>query len=76
MKLYIKQKVFTIADRYEIFDENKQSIFVKAKLFLLAKLPCMTKNSRSLSDEQKLFRLLSEYHIYNGASLIAIIKEN
>ena len=77
MKLYIKQKVFTIADRSEIFDENKQSIFfVEAKLFSLgAKITMYDKEQQEVYRiEQKLFRLLSEYHIYNGASLIAIIK--
>ncbi|MGI6050191.1 MAG: LURP-one-related/scramblase family protein [Acetivibrionales bacterium] len=77
-RLYIKQKVFSIRDRYSIFDEQGQPVFnVEGKIFSFgAKIHLYdAAGMELLYIEQKLFRFLPEYHIYSGNTLIAVIKK-
>lgn len=78
-KLYIKQKVFSIGDRYNIFNEAGQPIFtVQGEIFTFgAKIHLYDATGAELYFiEQKLFRFLPEYHVYSGNTLSAIIKKD
>ena len=78
IKLYIKQKVFPIGDKYSIFNEEQQPVFsVSSEIFTFgAKIHLYDVAGLELFFiQQKLFKFLPEYHIYNGDSLRAIIKK-
>jgi len=78
VKLYIKQKVFSIGDKYNIFNEEGQTVFtVQSEIFTFgAKIHLYdATGSEVYYIEQKLFRFLPEYHIYSGNTLCAIIKK-
>lgn len=77
-RLYIKQKVFSIGDRYNILNEVGQPVFtVTGEIFTFgAKIHLYDATGSEICYiEQKLFRLLPEYHVYNGNILSAIIKK-
>ncbi|HOP71846.1 MAG TPA: LURP-one-related family protein [Thermoclostridium caenicola] len=78
MVLYIRQKVFTLGDKYHVYNENLQPVFtVQGRLFSLgAKIHVYDMTGQELYFiSQKLFRFLPEYHIYTGDLLCAIIKK-
>ncbi|NMA65225.1 MAG: hypothetical protein GX957_03155 [Clostridiaceae bacterium] len=78
IKLYIKQKVFSIGDKYSITNELGQPVFyVQGEIFTFgAKIHLYDVTGAELYFiQQKLFRFLPEYHIYNGSSLSAIVKK-
>lgn len=78
MKLYIKQKLFSIGDKYNIYNERQEPIFkVWSEIFAFgAKVHLLDQLDKELFYiEQKLFKFLPEYHIYNGNSLCAVIKK-
>lgn len=78
MKLYIKQKVFSIGDSYNILDENGNAVFfVKSELFTLAaKLHLNDAAGNELYYiKKKITLFLSKYEIYQGNSLCAVISQ-
>ncbi|MGI6622010.1 MAG: LURP-one-related/scramblase family protein [Acetivibrionales bacterium] len=77
-KLYIKQKVFSFGDKYNIFNEAGQTVFtVQGEVFTFgAKIHLFDATGTEIFYiEQKLFKFLPEYHIYRGETLSAIIKK-
>ena len=77
-KLYIKQKVFSFGDKYNIFNEAGQPVFtVQGEVFTFgAKIHLYDATGAEIFFiQQKLFRFLPEYHIYSGNTLRAIIKK-
>ena len=78
MNLYIQQRVFSIGDRYSIFNENEQTVYtVQSELFAFgAKLHLLDTSGQELYYiERKLFRFLPEYHIYKDDTLYAVLKK-
>ncbi|HHY65386.1 MAG TPA: hypothetical protein GX501_10105 [Clostridiaceae bacterium] len=78
IKLYIKQKVFTIGDKYNIFNEQGQVEFtVQGEIFTFgAKIHIYDATGVEVYYiEQKLFRFLPEYNIYSGNNLVATVKK-
>ncbi len=76
--LYIRQKVFSIGDRYNILNEAGQPVFsVESEIFTFgAKIHLLdTTGAELYFIQQKLFKFLPEYHIYNGDLLCAVIKK-
>ncbi len=79
MKYYIKEKVFSIGDKFNIFDEDENTLFkVEGKVFSLGnKLRIYDAyNNEAAYIEQKLFKFLPEYHIYMNDVQVAKIKKN
>ncbi len=78
VRLYIKQKVFSIGDKYSIMNEAGQPVFsVGSEIFTFgAKIHLYDVTGTELFFiQQKLFKFLPEYHIYNADTLAAIIKK-
>ena len=78
VKLYIRQKVFSIGDRYSIMNEEGQPVFtVESEIFTFgAKIHLYDVTGQELYFiQQKLFRFLPEYHIYNDSLHCATIKK-
>lgn len=78
IKLYIRQKVFSIGDRYNIVNENGQPVFsVESEIFTFgAKIHLYDVTGQELYFiQQKLFKFLPEYNIYTGDSHCATIKK-
>ena len=78
MKLYIKQRVFSFRDKYDIYDENQNTIYyVESKLFsFLAKINLFNHMGEVEYSIKQNFRFfLSEYEIYKGNELYATIKQ-
>ena len=76
MKLYIKQKVFTIKDKFTVKDEaGNDKYFVEGKLLSLGKkfyIYNMEKEEVAYI-EQKLMNLLPKFFVYVGGEKIAEI---
>ena len=78
MKLYIKQRVFSIGDKYNIYDEREQLIYhVKsqlisfgAKLFLMDEREC-----EQYFIKQRITFFLNQYEIYKGNQLCATVQQ-
>lgn len=78
MKYLVRQRLFTFNDSFYITNEQKRPVFqIEGKIFSLGnKLNIYDMNGNKLIYiEQKLFRFLSEYEIYQGNRLIASIKK-
>lgn len=78
MILYIKQKVFSIGDKYNVFNESLQPVFaVSSEVFTFgAKIHVYDLIGNELYFiQQKLFRFLPEYHIFNPSGPCATIKK-
>lgn len=77
MNLYIKQKVFSWNDRYQVYNENGQPVFeVEGELFSWgAKIHLYQNNHELFYIQQKLMRFLPEYEIYAGEQLCARVKK-
>lgn len=78
MKLYIKQKIFSFKDRYDIYDENQNiAYYVEGKMFaFLDKISMYGANHQLEYFIQRKFSwFLSEYEIYNNNKLCARIKQ-
>lgn len=77
MKYIIRQKIWSIKDRFSIKDEfENDRFFVESKLLTLG-------NKLFLQDaygnqlfyiEQKLFKIMPVYEIYSGDQLFAVLK--
>ncbi len=78
MKYLIEEKIFSIADKFTIMDENRNPIFnVEGKVFTLGnKLRIFDLNGRELSYiEQELFKLLAEYQIFQEGKKVGRVKK-
>ncbi len=78
MILYIKRKVFSFTDTYNVFDENLQPIYKVESEFLalLSKIHLYDMFNRELYFIKKRFSfMLAEYEIYKGDTLHAIVKQ-
>ena len=80
MKFYIKQKVISLKDRFNVYDENQNVKYtVKGKYFsLLNKLKLLDEHEELIYHaEKKLFRLLPKYIIFdtNHTQLATIKKQ-
>lgn len=76
MKLYIKQKIFAITDRYNIFSSDESLAFnVKSEFFSIgAKFwLCNLEGEELFFIKQKLMSFLPQYEIYKGEHLCAVI---
>lgn len=78
MKLYIKQRIFSFKDKYDIYDENENLVYyVDSQLFsMVAKLRLLDAQERELFFIRGKFRfLLSEYDIEANGELCATIHQ-
>lgn len=78
MILYIKQKIFSFADSYNVFDESLQPIYkVNSELLVfLSKIHLCDMFGNELFFIKKRFAfMLAEYEIYKGETLYAEIKQ-
>ncbi len=79
MKFYIKQKVFSFGDSFNIYDENgREAFYVQGRVFSLGKKLNLYDNQSNelIYMEQKLFKLMPTYDIYASNRLMATIKKN
>lgn len=77
MTLYIKQKLFSLGDKYEILDEYQNPVyFAKGKLFTVGnKIQlCDTQEREVLFLKQRLMKLLPVFEICQGDNLFATVK--
>ena len=79
MKLYIKQKVFSWAAKFNITDENGEERYsVRGEVFTLAKkLHVFDPSGEEVAlVQQKLLSLLPRFYVYvNGQQIAEIVKE-
>ncbi len=78
MTLYIRQKFFSIGDKFNITDPNGENVFeVQGQLFSFgAKLRLYDMLGRELYYvEQKVFRFLPQYYIYEQGRQCAVINK-
>ena len=78
MRYLIREKIFTIADKFTIEDEYENPQYeVVGEVFTFGnKLRLYDMNGRELIYiEQKLFRFLPEYYIYENGNSVARIKK-
>lgn len=78
MNFYIKEKIFSIGDKFSITDVSGNDVFkVEGKIFSLGnKLRIYdTNNNEIVYIEQKLFKLLPEYSIYLNGNYAAKVKK-
>lgn len=76
---YMKQKVFSIGEKYNIMDENQHIIYhVKGKVFSIKNKLDMFKGDELIYHlERKLFRFLPEYTLFSpDGNVVATIKKN
>ncbi len=76
---YLKQKVFSLTDRYKVFDENQNIIFyVKSKIFsIFNKMKFIDQSSDAViyHFKRKLFRIMPIYEMIDpDMSVIATVK--
>ncbi|MCA1595881.1 MAG: LURP-one-related family protein [Chloroflexi bacterium] len=78
MQYQIKQRVFSIGDRYDITNEQGQPAFeVRSHLFAMGhKLDLLdTAGNLVAQIQQRVLSLTSEYDIYRGGQVTAIVKK-
>lgn len=78
MRLIIKQKVFSIGDKYNIYDEYQNPYFVVgSEIFTFgAKIRLYDLyNNELYYIEQKVFKLMPEYNIYERGNYCARVKK-
>jgi uncharacterized protein YxjI len=78
-QFYMKQKVFSFGEKYNIFDENQNVIYhVKGQVFSIRNKMDMYKDEKHLFHfERKLFRFLPEYTLFTPeGDVVATIKKN
>lgn len=65
--LYLKQKVFTWGDKYNVFDSNQNIIYhIKGKVFSLRNKMDMFKNDQFIYHmERKLFHFMPHFTLFN-----------
>jgi len=78
MNFYIKEKIFSIGDKFNIQDASGIDVFtVEGKVFSIGnKLRIYDMDSNEIVYiEQKLFKLLPEYNIYLNGNYAARVKK-
>ena len=79
MKLYMKQKVFSIGDQFTIWDANgNDRYYVQGEIFTLGKkLHVNDTSAREVAFvKRELFTILPTFHVYkNGTEIAKIYKE-
>mgnify|MGYP001015040508 CR=1 FL=1 len=78
MKLYLKQRVFSLGDKYDIYDANERVVFhVKSELFTLgAKLYLCDNNGQELYYIRgRITLFLAKYEIYKDNILCGTINQ-
>lgn len=78
MKLYIKQRIFSLGDKYDVYDANEDVIFdVQSELFTIgAKLHLFdTRGQELYYIKKKLTFMLAQYEIYQNDLLCATISQ-
>lgn len=78
MTLYLKQRIFTISDKYSIFDENEDPVFNVEKQFfsIPSRFIISDINGNELFVLKKNFTLfLASYDIYKGYYLCASVQK-
>lgn len=76
MKLYIKQKVFSIGDKYNVYDANENLVFkIQGEIFTLtSKMHLLDTMERELFFIRKRITLfLANYEIYQNNMLTATV---
>ncbi len=80
MRFYIKQKVFSIGDKFNVFDENQNVIYrVEGKVFSISnRLAFIDQNETVLYNAQrKVFSFLPQYFIYDRSERqVSMIKRH
>lgn len=79
MKYFVRQKIFSFRDSFTIRNEYEEDCFkVYGRVFSFGnKLYLTDMQDRELFYiEQKLFRFLPEYSIYENGSIVAQVKKN
>ena len=78
MKLYIKQKVFALTDKYNVYDEQGNIYYKVERGFmgLTAKLHLYDLAGNELYYiHRKLTMMLARYEIFKGNQLCAIVQQ-
>jgi uncharacterized protein YxjI len=78
MELYIKQRVFSLGDKYDVFNEMQQPVFhVQGEIFSWgAKIHLYDMMGNELFYiKQKVFAFLPEYSVFQGETQCARIKK-
>lgn len=78
MKLYIKQRVFSWTDTYDVYDENQTAkYFVKAKLFSIGhQIHIYSQQDNELGMiKQELFSFLPAFSIEIGGRIVGNIQK-
>jgi len=76
MYLYIQQKVFSIGDKYNIFDANQEPVYaVESEIFTFgARIHLYNlAGYEEFGIYQKVFRFMPEYEICKGDTLYAVV---
>ena len=74
---YIKQKIFTITDRYFIYDQHQQPIYeVKGKFFTIGDELTLTdlQGEELFRIKQRVMSLFGAYDVYKQSKVCATIK--
>lgn len=79
MQLYIKQKVFSLKDRFTVFDENETPrYYVEGKFFSIGKKLTVTDEygQEAAYIQQKVLTFKPRFFVYvNGEQVAEIVKE-
>jgi uncharacterized protein YxjI len=78
MKLYIKQRIFSFGDKYDVLDADENVVFdVESELFTFgSKLHLYNTQGQELYYiKSKLTFILAQYEIYNNNDLCATINQ-
>jgi uncharacterized protein YxjI len=78
MKLYIRQRIFSLGDKYDVYDAEENVVFdVKSELFTIgAKLHLCDVNGNELYFIRRKFTfMLAQYEIYQNNILCAVISQ-
>lgn len=78
MELYIKQRVFSLGDKYDVYDDKQQPVYhVRGEVFSWgAKIHLYDLNDFELYFiQRKVFSFLPEYTIFRGETPCAHIKK-
>lgn len=78
MRMHVKQRFLSLGDKYDIYDESDRPLFqVQGQVFSFgAKISVMNLAGQELFFiQQKVFRVLAEYHVYRGNDVCAVVKQ-
>ena len=78
MLYQVKKRVFSLGDKYDILDGNNlPAYYVQGKIFSLGNKLSMldTGGAEIIRIEQRLLSVVSEYDIYRGGQIAAVVKK-